>query len=48
MDLVLLKYVSGDGLDYSDSCQSPDSDSYSVDDKNTVNLHAKSKSQELI
>lgn len=44
--LFLLK--SGGSLDYKDGCQNPAPDSCSAEDKNTVDLHAKNISQELI
>lgn len=48
MNLFFLKSVSGGGLDYNDGCQNPAPDSCSVEDKNTVDVHAKNKLQELI
>jgi len=48
MGLFLFTYVSSGGLDYHDGCHNDASGSCSVEDKKTVDLHAKGKSQQLI
>lgn len=48
MCLFLFKSVSGGGLDYNAGCHNDALGFCSVEDKKTVDLHAKSKSQQPI
>lgn len=48
MGLFLFKSLSGGALDYNAGCHNDAPGSSSVEDKKTADLHAKSKSQQLI